>query len=227
MDEKEEEQSTFPKLKLPFLPLPQSSMHSPEHPSSGTATPPLRTLASVPFKWEEEPGKPLPCTDIIIPEPTKCLELPPCRINLQSMDRITKTPSPTTVLDGPCNVGRPKFSSFRFFKEAHDSYYESSSTSTDRDSSSSSFSPEGGVLLGKSNGGGGQKGKGCFRKFNGGSFRFSSSSIADEKIEGKIRKKGSFSHDHATNTKSNHLWGAIYEGFKQVIPWKSSKKSKK
>jgi hypothetical protein len=80
--------------KIPKLPLlnPSPLMYSPER-SSGTKTPPLYISASVPFGWEEEPGKPKPCTDIVtFSNPTlikKCLELPP------------KLQSPTTVLDGP------------------------------------------------------------------------------------------------------------------------------
>ncbi|KAE9445756.1 hypothetical protein C3L33_22338, partial [Rhododendron williamsianum] len=68
------------------------------------------TSASIPFLWEEEPGKPRPCTDQLIATVSvsdhpnnggpKCLlDLPP---RLQSMEsKTTKVPSPTTVLDGP------------------------------------------------------------------------------------------------------------------------------
>ncbi|EYU38881.1 hypothetical protein MIMGU_mgv1a021126mg [Erythranthe guttata] len=106
MERKDEKEVSFSRLKFPLLPLPPDTVHS------GTATPPLHTLASVPFKWEEQPGKPRPCTDIIaLPEPEPALDLPPCR--------MTKLPSPTAVLDGPYNLdlARPKFSSFRFFRE--------------------------------------------------------------------------------------------------------------
>ncbi|XP_075111767.1 uncharacterized protein LOC107784838 isoform X2 [Nicotiana tabacum] len=86
--------------------LPLFAMKSPQH--SGILTPPLHTLASVPFKWEEEPGKPKPCTDLItlpssIFNEPKCLEPPP-RFYLEN----TKTPSPTTVREGPYNVLKPK-----------------------------------------------------------------------------------------------------------------------
>ncbi|MCH93452.1 hypothetical protein A2U01_0014403, partial [Trifolium medium] len=72
-------------------------MYSPER--SGTKTPPLHNSASVPFGWEEEPGKPKPCTDLVTfsnPTTMKCLELPP-RLLIDT----TKLQSPTTVLDGP------------------------------------------------------------------------------------------------------------------------------
>ncbi|XP_039684435.1 uncharacterized protein [Medicago truncatula] len=85
--------------KIPKLPLfmsPPPMHYSPER--SGTKTPPLHITASIPFGWEEEPGKPRPCTDLVTfsnPTLVKCLELPP-RLFID-----TKVPSPTTVLDGP------------------------------------------------------------------------------------------------------------------------------
>ncbi|KAF7137793.1 hypothetical protein RHSIM_Rhsim07G0003200 [Rhododendron simsii] len=90
-------------------------------------TPPLHTSASVPFRWEEEPGKPRPCTALITTTQTlshqdphsidtpnyynnKCLELPP---RLQSFTD-PKMSSPTTVLDGPYSFPLFQSSSFRF-----------------------------------------------------------------------------------------------------------------
>ncbi|GFY93507.1 hypothetical protein Acr_08g0019030 [Actinidia rufa] len=80
--EEEQEPSSTP--KLPLLSLPP--IKSPER--SGTLTPPLYTSASVPFRWEEEPGKPRPGTALLLlptttTTTTKGLELPP---RLQSMD---------------------------------------------------------------------------------------------------------------------------------------------
>lgn len=98
----EAEESKIPRLPL-FNPPP---MHSPER--SGMVTPPLHTSASVPFGWEEEPGKPRPCTALATFSSSssshqtpnnKCLELPP-RLLLTDAN-LTKLPSPTTVLDGP------------------------------------------------------------------------------------------------------------------------------
>ncbi|KAL0309362.1 UNVERIFIED_CONTAM: hypothetical protein Sradi_5878500 [Sesamum radiatum] len=212
MAEEDETDPCFSKLSFPVLPLPAPTMamHSPDHPS-GTATPPLQTLASVPFKWEEQPGKPRPCTDIIpFPQPSKPLELPPCRL-----DPAHKMPSPTTVLDGPYNVARPKFSSFRFFREAHDSF-----------DSRSSDSPESAVdvLLGKRSSGrrrisrpagffrrtlrfktGGKKevdDGDCFSTTGCESYESSSSRV---KMEGKMRRSGSFSSS-SQPTSSTHLW---------------------
>ncbi|ESW19320.1 hypothetical protein PHAVU_006G114400 [Phaseolus vulgaris] len=71
-----EEQKKIGKLALFTIPR----MESPER--SGMATPPLHTSAAVPFRWEEEPGKPRPCSALIpfsnpIDFVPKCLELPP------------------------------------------------------------------------------------------------------------------------------------------------------
>ncbi|KAG8391956.1 hypothetical protein BUALT_Bualt01G0241100 [Buddleja alternifolia] len=229
LDERELSILTY---KLPLLHITSTTMHSPEH-QSGTSTPPLQTTASVPFKWEEHPGKPRPCTGII-PEPAKSLDLPPCRMPLSDPpNKFTKTPSPTSVFDGPYNVGRPKFSSFRLFREGKD-YYDSSSSSPDEGTAMH-------VLLGNKKSGE-KKGRGLFGKLKGGkkeadrgSIGFSpdstSSFDSEESCNGvnisgrKMRRNGSFSSvPHAT---SSHLLASIYEGFKQVMQWKSSRKPKK
>ncbi|KAK7338075.1 hypothetical protein VNO77_18673 [Canavalia gladiata] len=65
----------------------EESMQSPEEEKSGMLTPPLHTSASVPFRWEQEPGKPIPFllthSDLL----PKCLKLPPRLL----------IPSPTTL----------------------------------------------------------------------------------------------------------------------------------
>lgn len=68
--------------------------------SSSPPPPPPQTTVSVPFKWEEAPGKPRHCHTESEPENSvvKTLELPPRLLFLDG-------PSPTTVLDGPY-VGR-------------------------------------------------------------------------------------------------------------------------
>ncbi|CAK9161443.1 unnamed protein product, partial [Ilex paraguariensis] len=116
--EAELEACSLPKLALFSIPPMQSPVHS------GMLTPPLHTSASVPFRWEEEPGKPRPCTALITLPPNnngpKCLELPP-RLLMES--KITKTPSPTTVLDGP-DEDKSIFSSssFRFIRKFEGSF---------------------------------------------------------------------------------------------------------
>ncbi|KAH1071870.1 hypothetical protein GYH30_008388 [Glycine max] len=78
--------------------LPLFSIQSPER--SGMATPPLHTLASVPFRWEQVPGKPRPCSALVSFSNPKCLELPP---------RLF-TPSPATVFKVSSNRFRsPSF----------------------------------------------------------------------------------------------------------------------
>ncbi|XP_042017351.1 uncharacterized protein At4g00950-like [Salvia splendens] len=213
MGEDSENEPKFPTLKLPFAEIPDS----PEHPS----TPPFQASATVPFKWEEQPGKPRPCSDIIIarPKPAKSLELPPC---MNPADKFTKTPSPTTVLDGPYSVGRPKFSSFRFFRDGHDSL----------------VSPEAASLLGAKKSG---KARGLFGKFkggkkevaDGGSCRFSPSTVSSCNSEDlftnncgvKITRNGSFSN--LSHAKPSQLWTSICHGLKQVMHWKGSRKSNK
>ncbi|CAK7324191.1 unnamed protein product [Dovyalis caffra] len=85
--------SATPKLSLFSLP---SKLH--ESPA-GMLTPPIHTLASVPFKWEEAPGKPRPsCVTQSKPKIARCLELPPRLLN---ETKVSNMPSPTNVLDGP------------------------------------------------------------------------------------------------------------------------------
>lgn len=76
-------------------------------------TPPLQTSVSVPFQWEEAPGKPRATVTLAAPSITttpppakyksaRCLDLPP-RLLTMNHDTAKSTilPSPTTVLDGP------------------------------------------------------------------------------------------------------------------------------
>ncbi|CAI9768838.1 unnamed protein product [Fraxinus pennsylvanica] len=201
------------KLPLPMLRIPV--IRSPEH--SGTETPPLQTLASVPFKWEDEPGKPRSCSTLYSPsnpidtvEP-KFLELPP-RLYMESTPKNSKTPSPTTVLDGPYVASRPKFSSFRFFRERRDSFDSTSSTSPERDELDT-------MVLDKKE----HKGRGFFGTWGqkkGGKREVDESARVKK---GNMRRNGSFSSVYQAKT---HLLAAIYEGFKQVIPWKSRKPKK-
>lgn len=106
--------SLTPKLPLFSVPLMQSTE------PSGMLTPPFHSSAAVPFRWEEEPGKPRPCTALanISDFATKCLELPPRLLS------ETKLPSPTTVLEGPYAGTRSKFqsSSFRLSRECYGSF---------------------------------------------------------------------------------------------------------
>ncbi|KAL2511274.1 hypothetical protein Adt_16874 [Abeliophyllum distichum] len=218
----EDGHDSTPELPLFSKPVPHM-MQSPDH--SGMLTPPLHTLASVPFQWEEEPGKPRPCTALItLPNPknteTKCLELPP-RLFMESSTKNTKTPSPTTVLDGPY-VSKPRLSSssFRSLREADKGSFDSTS----------SRSPEKGqlrtVVLCKKE----HKRRGIFDSWGKKSraLKGRKKEIGDDNAEtkakiGKLTRNGSFS---SFNQARSHLWDAICEGFKQLIPWKSTKSNK-
>ncbi|CAA0824692.1 Unknown protein [Striga hermonthica] len=67
-------------------------------------TPPIQPHVSVPFRWEEAPGKPRPAaTSERRPAAARCLDLPPRLVVDEA--KFTIMPSPETVLDGPY-VGR-------------------------------------------------------------------------------------------------------------------------
>ncbi|KAJ8540078.1 hypothetical protein K7X08_026467 [Anisodus acutangulus] len=93
--------------------IPLFSPHEHKETIQSSSSPLHHTLASVPFQWEKEPGKPNTINLRINNIKPKCLEPPP---RLYSIN----TPSPITVLDGPYNITnvKPKFSSssFRFLK---------------------------------------------------------------------------------------------------------------
>ncbi|KAG6752671.1 hypothetical protein POTOM_042700 [Populus tomentosa] len=86
--------SPTPKLSLFSLPgkLPESPARM--------LTSPIHTLASVPFKWEDAPGKPSPPCMPQSDEPKidRWLELPP---RLLAKAQESNMPSPAIVLDGP------------------------------------------------------------------------------------------------------------------------------
>lgn len=212
-------------MEPPKLPIHTILYHHDE-PPSGMLTPPLHTTtATVPFRWEEQPGKPRPCTDMIIVPQQKSLELPPRLTKIES-----KTLSPTTVLDGPSDLSKNSLlsSSFRFSKrhKSFDSCCEGWNSTPVEDQHV--------MLLG---GGGG--GKGIF-----GSFRFKGNgdskhnkvkgssvisplstmehynSFFEEKKGKRLRRNSSLS-----KVTRSHFWATIYEGIKHVVPWR--KKSKK
>ncbi|PPD96444.1 hypothetical protein GOBAR_DD06507 [Gossypium barbadense] len=100
--------------KLPLFSSPHAHMQSPE--KQWVLTPPHHALASVPFRWEEEPGKPKPCCTTTLTTTydlgRKCLELPPRLLILDAAKNTAggKLYSPTTVLDGPY-MGKARFQS--------------------------------------------------------------------------------------------------------------------
>ncbi|KAI3471225.1 hypothetical protein Pfo_027888 [Paulownia fortunei] len=102
------EPNSTPKLTLSKLPYckPRQPLYM--------QTPPLRPSVSIPFQWEEAPGKPRATAEApssasaaTLPssknKAARCLDLPPRLLHDDA--KITIIPSPTTVLDGPY-VGR-------------------------------------------------------------------------------------------------------------------------
>lgn len=113
-----EQQENLTAMKLPVLPIkPNSHSHSMSSPIHSSIA------ASVPFSWEEEPGKPkqhsssssssssspLTSYSSSSPQTHKSLELPP---RLHSLEKdegsLTKLNSPITVFDGPYSMTRSR-----------------------------------------------------------------------------------------------------------------------
>ncbi|KAF2315199.1 hypothetical protein GH714_038405 [Hevea brasiliensis] len=230
--ETEPELSSTPRLPLLLNQHAHAYMQSPQR--SGTLTPPLYASASVPFRWEEEPGKPRICTALSNPidSSPKCLELPP-RLLLDA--NVSKLASPTTVLEGPY-LGKQRFrsSSFRIIRRECYGSFRRSSTPERGQLSTMVLSNRGlkDRLLGSwSWGRTAFRGK---REVAGASYVFPSST--DREVDGsneeeerssknvkitRIRRSGSFS----THARS-HFWATIYEGLKQVVPWRNRKLKK-
>ncbi|CAH8348071.1 unnamed protein product [Eruca vesicaria subsp. sativa] len=98
-DDDQERFCATPKLPLFSIPLNRTSCETP-----GLATPPVNIAGSVPFIWEEAPGKPRVSDENKPPlskeNAVRCLELPPRLV----LPPVVNDRSPTTVLDGPYNV---------------------------------------------------------------------------------------------------------------------------
>lgn len=221
------------KNNIPRLPLfNPPAMHSPE--PSGMQTPPLHNSASVPFGWEEEPGKPKPCTDLVSfsnnPRTPKCLELPPRLLIDANLTKVTKLPSPNTVLEGPYVV-------------TNNNSYRSSSFRMSHEDCNGSFGAErsqlGTMVLSKEKGSwfGSWREKvfNAKRELSGGSHVFPSSADRDADhigIIGGSHKKLRMAKVKRSRSSSNlfHakscVWTRIREGLKQVVPWRRKKLKK-
>ncbi|GFY90202.1 hypothetical protein Acr_07g0003990 [Actinidia rufa] len=198
--------------KLPRLNIPPNLL--PDH--SDMPTPPLHTSASVPFRWEEQPGKPRPSTALI---PT----------TLSHQDPNTTGPT-TKCLDLP-----PRLQSLEFRRERQGSLDSFAVGSPERGLlgdmvlSKRLESKERGLFgsLGRRT----APGRGKKEVGGGGSIVFSPSidKIEDFCCDGprekicRMRRNGSFSSRYEPRS---HFWETIYEGFKQVLPWKSKKPKK-
>ncbi|KAJ1414726.1 hypothetical protein SESBI_18669 [Sesbania bispinosa] len=190
MGSEAEEQSLI--LRLPLFSVPPMQMQSsPER--SGMLTPPLHSSAAVPFRWEQEPGKPRPCNALVTfsnPTDRKCLELPPRLL----------IPSPTTLLQGPYVVNN-RFRSPSFKMSSRYNCY--GSFSTDR-------KPLGALVLIK---GGGFKDTGWF-----GSWRKRAFKIKREVTGGSHVFPSSSERDADTHKQGHQTFWELF----QPIPWQVS-----
>ncbi|XP_047306840.1 uncharacterized protein LOC124910259 [Impatiens glandulifera] len=201
-------------------------VQSPE--PTGSQTPPLQTPVSIPFQWEEAPGKPREDAPVpnLKPKAIRSLDLPPARQgNEDKLISNSPSPSPTTVLDGP-DFGRGMVThtlSFSFGKLSF-------------------RSPEGGLMgssrrqIGKDVVGNGS------HRWNFSSWRWGRNEVADggnlDFLKSVIvdEEDGLFDQVHGdsvsssstrkkTKRKASHFLANIYESFKQVVPWRKNKGS--
>ncbi|XP_043694368.1 uncharacterized protein At4g00950-like [Telopea speciosissima] len=237
--------TTPPKLSL-FSRIPHQS-YDPSAPT-GMLTPPLRPPASVPFLWEEAPGKPLPTSTATSFAVARCLELPPrlqltesSIFNNKIFSSSNRTLSPTTVLDGPYVAhGRSSSftsSSFRRGGSPDDSEGDGMLHGQRRDISSSSRGYFGSW---------GRKTSYSSSKRNqvvgdcGFVISRSSSSSSSAVVLGvgigeiggggttntkvkitRFKRNGSFLS--LPYSKSSQFWASICQGLKQVVPWRNRK----
>ncbi|KAF5188277.1 hypothetical protein FRX31_022133 [Thalictrum thalictroides] len=223
-----EPSSTTPKLS--FFSLPNHQV--PEPP--GMLTPPLQRQASIPFLWEEAPGKPrFPPSSSSSSNTTtttnkslaRCLELPP-RLILSEF-KMTEMPSPTTVLDGPY-VRRSASHSTVFARERLTSFEDIGSISkrsgyfgswgkknsmrnTRVCEGSCGISPCSSSFRGTTGGGGGE-----------------AASEIDTKVKiTRIKRTGSFFRLSSSrpHRHTHHILASICGTIKQVVPlpWRSRK----
>ncbi|CAA0409471.1 unnamed protein product [Arabidopsis thaliana] len=210
--------------QLPLFSYPMNNIAYETTP--GLATPPVNIAGSVPFLWEEAPGKPRR-----VKKPARLnqkgvvrsLELPP-RLVLPGESTTVNEPSPTTVLDGPYDLrrrslslprsaavirklrgvpapapekeerlvgGSSRWGSFGNCKEVSEGIFDFSRFRDD--------------------------GYDCRRDWAGGGGVGNFAGDAKVKLY-RIIKKGSFFN--LSHTTKSDFWARVYEGFKQVIPWK-------
>ncbi|KAK8586064.1 hypothetical protein V6N13_130590 [Hibiscus sabdariffa] len=197
----ESEKTTTPKLSLYWFRIKAKE-------SSDMATPPIHTSVSIPFQWEEAPGKPRPCATASQSKPhtTRCLELPP-RLLAEAM--VSNMPSPTTVLDGPDTAGRFVSRTLSFRKGG--SFRSPDCKMVNKEK----------LVFGSSR-------WGSFRKPERvvqGSFDISSPRprVVDGGTGGgaqvKITRVGRKGSLLSLSEARSHVLASIYESFKQMVPW--------
>jgi hypothetical protein len=227
-EEDEELISIATKLPLLYINTPPPTIKSTER--SGMLTPPLHASGAVPFRWEDQPGKPKPCTAIVplnnVFTSPKCLELPP-RLLLDPNNNKLPSPSPTTE-SSYSNKSSRFVSSFRMVAAGGDCY----------GSFRAPLSPEWVVLTKKVKDkrtflGSWKKSKrevGLGLGLGGGSsYVFPSSSSStyslDYEDELNVNNKTQGNSFSLLNDSKSHFWGNIYEGLKKqvIVPWRGRK----
>ncbi|KAJ3694966.1 hypothetical protein LUZ60_000343 [Juncus effusus] len=201
---------------LPKLSLNSMTRHKSE--PDGLRTPPLlRVAISVPFMWEDAPGKPR--NEPIFSKPTKSplfirkLNLPPRMVAeelkmKESYDKdttITISTSPTSVLKGPCPVKKNKKERKKkgaaWFERKGKRGNETDKARRESDGSVSSLSSSSDSHSSSSFNGYDEEEKGMNVKIKIRRFR---------------RQKSLFSLSfHGTS----YFWVGVYERLKQVTPW--------
>ncbi|XP_028790055.1 uncharacterized protein At4g00950-like [Neltuma alba] len=178
----------------------------PIKPPEAAPLPSPPTAVSIPFRWEEAPGKPRPCHTRS--EPDSCgrraLELPPRLVFPES--KASNVHSPTTVLDGPY-VGRAVSftTSYRSPRMVGKDQWNGNFGSSRWSSSGKNRRQEYGASIDFSNG---------LTFWDDGGFE--SNTTVKAKIA-KIGRRGSLFN---LSQSRSHLWASIYESLKQVVPWK-------
>ncbi|XP_050235612.1 uncharacterized protein At4g00950 [Mercurialis annua] len=219
--------------RLPLLSKPVVYMQSPQR--SGMVTPPLYSSAAVPFRWEEEPGKPRErlttagSTSPVELSP-KSLELPPRMFLENNSSKLT--PSPTTVLDGPYISKSSRFqsSSFRMIRRERYGSFRGVSFGPERgDQLGDLVLSKQGIVKDRSLWGSwrwGRRGIKGKRDVGGASYVFPSLSMEDRELEYSNEEEEVLTSNTLSSHTRSHFWATIYEGLKQVVPWRSRKVKK-
>ncbi|KAK9145606.1 hypothetical protein Sjap_005509 [Stephania japonica] len=230
-----------PKLSLFSLPHP-SLFPPPSDEPPGMLTPPLRPPGSVPFLWEEAPGKPIRASPrASASDEPKCLDLPPRLLvsdyHHHHVVKMTNMPSPTTVLDGPYRVvGRSASYSAVFSREPRRTRSKASyGGSPPRDHHFFRHQSHGKGNYGNISSSSGSSSRGFFFKGSSKVDLDEGNSViypcdgGEESINDKVkitrsrRSNGSLLSFSSTSRSKSHLWASLFGSLKQAVPWKSRK----
>ncbi|KAJ0246284.1 Uncharacterized protein HA466_0178320 [Hirschfeldia incana] len=216
----------------PKLPLFSYPLNRP-YETPGLATPPVNIAGSVPFLWEEAPGKPR--SSVRKPPrrrnqtgenrgAARCLDLPP-RLLLPGEACKSSTayePSPTTVLDGPYDLRRRSLSLprsaavIRKLRGVQAPEEKRPFGSSRWGSLGNCKEVSDGIYdFSRFRDGGCD----CRKDWaGGGGYDFAGDGGTKVKLLRRLQRKGNlFNLSHATKSE---FWARVYERFKQVIPWR-------